>query len=231
MSTLDDLIAQLHVVREQINDSLGHLAGLKSATEEVLGTYEAVGAEGMAAQAAQIVDDVEGSEATTQSTVPQIEAVIAQAEALKTGGQAGASGGVSLTFSDVATGADATAIPSIKWRNEVGQPLEAPEDLEEPRDVSKSKSRRALNTFSRNSSGIKKQSEESANAAFNASGQAYKPPPGQTYETVRHDPYPSAGPVQSPQVSGEDAVGSLVIVFAVVVDGLNRFRARRKGKE
>ena len=92
MSTLDDLIAQLHVVREQINDSLSHLAGLKSAGEEVLGTYEAVGAEGMAAQAADIVDRIEGSEATTQSTGPQIEAVITQAEALKTGGRAGESG-------------------------------------------------------------------------------------------------------------------------------------------
>ena len=235
VSTLDDLIAQLHVVREQVNDSLSHLAGLKSSTEEVLGTYEAVGAEGMAAQAAQIVDEVEGSEATTQSAVPQIEAVIAQAESLKTGGQAGSRDG-GLGDSDVATGADATAVPSSQWRNEVGDKVKpVDEPGENPTDRGMGKFQASARSMARGAGRFKEQSENLAKAHQGVG--SFKPPVEGSYPTVGTPSSPtpiSTSPTHAgPEV--HDVVGTLTVMTVLGINaaarGLKNITRKRKNDD
>ena len=226
MSTLEEVQSLVAADQEKAAEAISLIEGTKAAVEETVSVYESVGAEGSAAQAASLIDQLEEAQATVQSAMSALEAVGAQAEALKTGNQ---SSGVSLDVTDAVTPADATAIPSEQWRNEVGKPLEAPEDLDDPREVNLGRASKLGRNIVRNGGNLKSQAEKTSSHTSSFQVEAtYDPLDGaSSHSLVETRPVPtSTSTTADAQVS--DIVGTGFIVAAVVVEGASRLRERRK---
>lgn len=223
MSTLEEVQSLVAADREKAAEAISSIEGTKAAVEETVSVYESVGAEGSAAQAASLIDQLEEAQATVQSAMSALEAVDAQAEALKTGKQ---SSGVSLDVTDAVTPADATAIPSEQWRNDVGEPLKAPADIDDENDQTGSKFRRGGRSLVRSTGRIKDQSEDLATST-NFMSREPAPPPGGAYTGQTIHEGPTMVPLATPSPGPTDIVGTVVVVTAALIEGVSRLRKNR----
>lgn len=233
MSILDDLIAQLHALVEKVNETAAGVEGTKSDAESTVDAFEAVGAEGKAADASAMAESYENILATILATVPTFEAVMAQAEGLKTGGNAGSPPVVVVDSAGEFTLSG--EVPRGEWHNEVGDKLEDPGESDAAADdVNMSKLRRTGRGFVRNANRAHARGKDAGDTAGYLVQNSYNPLQGaQAHTTVDTRPPPSASSPVSSDINMGDAIGSTIIVAAVVVEGAGRFldRLRQRKKE